>query len=138
MIVRLYEAKWLHHIAGELASNFHKAIDAAEVEAVRASSIALLEKCKEFFDPEEQDYVIFELEDLIESFSEAEASAEEMDFLLEELYDFCDGYNIFIDTVEEKEPEVEPELPHEEHEEDELAAVEIEEPVAVIEPEEGE
>ena len=107
MRVKLYEARWLHHISGKLASDFHKAIEEANLEMVKANSIALLEKCKEFFDPEDQDYVIYEIEDLVDSFSNVEEDEEEIDFLLDELYDFCDGYNIFIDVVEEPENEEE-------------------------------
>ena len=103
MRVRLYEARWKHHISGTLASDFHRAIEEANLEEVKSNSIALLEKCKEFFDPEEQDYVIYELEDLIDSFSSVELDEDEIDYLLDELYDFCDGYNIFIDVVEEPE-----------------------------------
>ena len=104
MKVKLYEARWLHNIEGDLAYNFHKAIEDADIEGVRNNSIALLEKCKEFFDPEEQDYVIYEIEDLIESFRDVDDDEDEVDFLLDELYDFCDGYNIFINL--EAEPEV--------------------------------
>lgn len=106
MKVRLYEAKWLHHISGNLAIDFHKAIEEGNIELVKSNSIALLEKCKEFFDPEEQDYVIYEIDDLIESFSDVMEDEEEVDYLLDELYDFCDGYNIFIDLDTEPEEPV--------------------------------
>ena len=121
MKVKLYEQRWLHKVNG---SDFHRAIEEANIEEVKANAIALLEKCKEFFDPEEQDYVISEIEDLIESFTDVMEDEEEVDFLLDELYDFCDGYNIFIQWDEPKakeEPIAEPE---------ELPAVEVE-----VEPE---
>lgn len=105
MKVKLYEARWLHHISGSLADDFHKAIEEGNIEAVKSNSIALLNKCKEFFDPEDQDYVIYEIEDLIESFTDVMDDEDEVDFLLDELYDFCDGYNIFIDVVDEKPAE---------------------------------
>lgn len=106
MKVKLYEARWRHHISGNLAIDFHEAIKEGNIELVKANSIALLEKCKEFFDPEEQDYVIYEIDDLIESFSDVEEDEDEVDYLLDELYDFCDGYNIFIDLdVAQPEPE---------------------------------
>lgn len=133
MKVKLYEAKWLHHISGSLASEFHKAIEEGNIEAVKSNSIALLEKCKEFFDQEEQDYVIYEIEDLIESFTDVEEDEDEVDFLLDKLYDFCDGYNIFIDVVEEapaEEPVVEPEVheePMEEPKETEVVEIKPEE-----------
>ena len=121
MKVKLYEQRWLHKVNG---SDFHRAIEEANIEEVKANAIALLEKCKEFFDPEEQDYVISEIEDLIESFTDVMEDEEEVDFLLDELYDFCDGYNIFIqwdEPKEKEEPIAEPE---------ELPAVEVE-----VEPE---
>ena len=89
MKVKLYEARWLHHISGELADDFHKAIEEGNIEAVKSNSIALLEKCKEFFDPEDQDYVLYESADLIESFTDVMEDEDEVDFLLEELYDLC-------------------------------------------------
>ena len=111
MKVKLYEAMWKHHISGELATRFHKSIEEGDVESVIGAAIALLSKCEEFFDAEEDDYVIDEIEELIDEFENCEEEAEEVDFLLDELYDFCDGYNIFIDLDDE---EVEPE----EHEEE--------------------
>lgn len=99
MKVKLYEARWLHTISGELASEFHRAIEEADIEGVKSKAVELLTKCKEFFDPEEQEYVIYEIDDLIDSFESVEDDEDEVDFLLDELYDFCDGYNIFIDVV---------------------------------------
>ena len=103
MKVKLYEARWLHHISGDLAADFHSAIEEGNIESVKSNSIALLNKCKEFFDPEDQDYVIYEIDDLIDSFTDVEEDEDEVDFLLDELYDFCDGYNIFIDVVTKQE-----------------------------------
>ena len=138
MKVKLYEAKWQHHISGDLARDFHRAIEEGNIEEVKANSIALFDKCKEFFDPEEQDYIIYEIEDLIDSFRDVIDDEEEVDFLLDELYDFCDGYNIFIDLdvepesdevyeVSTDEIEIEPE---EEHSEEEIPS---EEEVVVLE-----
>ena len=130
MKAKLYEAKWQHHISGETASSFHTAIEEANIEEVKANSIALLSKCKEFFDPEEQDYILYEIEDLIDSFTEVMDDEEEVDILLDELYDFCDGYNIFIDldTFEPESSEVsvdEVEIePEEEHSEEEIPSEE--------------
>ena len=105
MKVKLHEARWEHSIDGELALDFRSAIRDANLEGVKGSSIALLDKCKEFFDPEDQDYVIYEIEDLIDSFGDVIEDEDEIDMLLDELYDFCDGYSIFIDTEEYAEPE---------------------------------
>lgn len=119
MRVKLYEAVWKHHIENPLASEFHHAIDEADLEEVKRLSIEVLEQCKGFFDPEEDDYVIFDLDDMIENFRDVEDDEDEIDFLLSELYDFCDGYNIFIDVVEEPaEPMEEPEVPAEPSEEE--------------------
>ena len=81
---------------------------------------------EQFFDEEEQDYVISEIEDLIDSFTDAVEDEEEIDFLLDELYDFCDGYNILIDDNEEDKTETEPAAV----EPEELPAVEVD-----VEPE---
>ena len=117
MRVKLYEAKWLHEVPEDVASQFHKAIEEGNVELVKANSIDLLQKCKEFFKSADQQYIVFELEDLIDEFSEAEENIDEVDSLLDELYDFCDGYNILIVSDEDEEES--------EAEEDEL---ELEEP----------
>lgn len=124
MKVKLYEARWLHHISGSLASDFHQAIEDANIEAVKANSIALLEKCKEFFDSEEQDYVLYDIDDLIDSFANVVEDEDEVDFLLDELYDFCDGYNIFIDLDVQPESEEEIEV---ETEPAEVEPIEVEE-----------
>lgn len=137
MKVTLVESngRWKHHISGETAINFHQAIEDADAEAVKINTIALLEKCKEFFDPEEQEYVIFEIEDLIDSMNSVDAEDEdEIDFILDEVYDFCDGYGIFIDLDVEEEP-----APETEPEEAELPPVEVEaEPIEEVPAEETE
>ena len=125
MKVKLYESLWKHHISGELAQDFHNAIEQADVEAAIEAAIALLEKCMEFFDIEEDDYVIAELADLIEEFEDCEEDAEEVDFLLDELYDFCDGYNILIDLDSEEGPEETEEPEEDEFEETEEETVEL-------------
>ena len=104
MRVKLQEAKWLYKVPGE---SLHSAIEAADIEAVKAAAIELLGGCESFFDPDGQDYVIIELEDLIDDFEEVEENEEDVDELLDELYDFCDGYNIFIE--DESEDDVFPE-----------------------------
>ena len=138
MRVKLYESKWLHTINGELADRFHSSIDSGDLEGVKSSSMELLEKCKEFFDPEDDDYVIMEIDELIESFRDVDNDEEEVDFLLDQLYDFCDGYNIWISLgdTKEDEPEDKPEdKPEDVVTEPELNKVEDE---VVIEPEQPE
>lgn len=134
MRVKLYEAKWKHIIEGELADNFHNTIDASDVEGAIAASVALLEKCKEFFDPEEDEYVIYEIEDLIESFNDVDRDdVDSVDYLLDELYDFCDGYNIFIGFGESEWNNLEPGVEEEPAEQEEMP---VEEPAPVEEPQE--
>lgn len=109
MKVKLFEEMWKHRIEGEVSDRFHTSIGEGEIADVKEASIALLNKCKEFFDPEEQDYVIDEIDELIESFEDVEDDVDEIDFLLDELYDFCDGYRIWIDvdTKPVEAPEIE-------------------------------
>lgn len=116
MKVRLCEAMWRHHISGPTAYEFHEAIEEVDVDLVKEKSITLLNACKEFFDPEDEDYVISEIDDLIdelemfddEDYDSDDDAEEELDYILSEIYDFCDGYGIFIDldvrpASEEKE-----------------------------------
>lgn len=112
MKVRLHEAVWKHRIEQGLANRFRTALDNDDVDGAVTLSIELLNACKPFFDPEEQDYVLNEIDELIESFEDVEHEYDEVDFLLDELYDFCDGYNIWIPLPEEDihpEGETEPE-----------------------------
>ncbi len=100
MKVRLVE-EWRHHITNDISDKFHAAIDGGDREKIRVVAKELLNKAKEFFNPEEQDYVIDEIDEIIESFDNLDtgegSSDEDWDYILSELYDFCDGYKIFID-----------------------------------------
>ena len=115
MKIKLYEAKWLHAIEGDLAHRFRTALDEENLEDAVSTSIELLNNCNKFFDPEGQDYALEELQDLIEDFESVEMEYTALDNLLDDLYDFCDEYNIWIPLIDEEEqedeiqPEVEPE-----------------------------
>lgn len=112
MRVRLHENKWLHRIDGEAASELRSAIESGNLELVKANAIVILERCRSFFDPEEQDYIMYDIDDLIDAFNgepiDGEDAEEFMDDRLEELYSFCDGNNILIDydgaAADEAEP----------------------------------
>lgn len=101
MRVKLYESKWENKVTGELAKKFYDTIMASDIEGVKEASVALLTKCEDFFD-EDEEYIINEIEALINEISEAEEE-DDIDSSLEELYDFCDGYSILIDVREEPE-----------------------------------
>lgn len=112
MKVKLYEAKWLHAIEGDLANRFREACLNDDVQGAVETSIELLEECRKFFDPEGQDVELTELEDLIEDFQNVEIEYNAVDNLLDELYDFCDEYHIWIPLIEEQDKEEEePEEP---------------------------
>ena len=108
MKVKLYEAKWLHIIGGELANRFRTALLNDDVEGAVKTSIELLESCRKFFDPEGPDVEIGELEDLIEDFQNVEHEYNAVDNLLDVLYDFCDEYHIWIPLIDEDETREEP------------------------------
>ena len=107
MRVKLYEAKWLHAIGGDLANRFREACLNDDVQGAVETSIELLEECRKFFDPEGQDVELTELEDLIEDFQNVEIEYTAVDNLLDVLYDFCDEYNIWIPLIDEKDDEEE-------------------------------
>ena len=125
MKVKLCESNWLHRIGGSIANNFRLAIDAEDLEGAVKTSIALLDNCKEFFDPEGQDDEVLELEDLIKDFEVVEIDYDAIDSLLDDLYDFCDDQHIWIPLIDEEETEEE-ETPKEEPEA--IPADELEEP----------
>ena len=103
MIVRLYEAKWKHILEQGLADRFRTACENDDVDGAVELAIEVLKACKAFFDPEDQDYVIDEIDELIDSFEWVDHEYDEVDYLLDQLYDFCDGYNIWVPLPEEGE-----------------------------------
>lgn len=125
MRVKLCESNWLHYISGDVANKFRLAIDAEDLEGAVKTSIALLDNCKKFFDPEGQGDEVLDLEDLIKDFEVVEIEYDAIDSLLDDLYDFCDDQHIWIPLIDEEE-EDEEETPEEEQEV--ISAVELEEP----------
>ena len=118
MKVKLYEAKWLHAIEGDLANRFRTALINDDVQGAVETSLELLESCRKFFDPEGQDVELMELEDLIEDFQNVEIEYSAVDNLLDVLYDFCDEHNIWIPLIDEEDEEEEE--PKEDEEEPEF------------------
>lgn len=130
MKVKLYEAKWLHRISGDglykaiedaknSVDDIHEDMESDKLELVKNAAIDLLNNCKEFFDSEDQEYVIYDIDELIDSFEDADEDGDELDMLLAELYDFCDGYNIFLETSSEDDDDLElvqAEIPEDEDE----------------------
>lgn len=130
MKIKLYESKWDNKVEGELAYNFYNSVEDADIEKVKLSSVALLDKCKEFFDLEDEDneYILNEIDVMEDEFSETDE--EELNDLLNELYDFCDDYLILIDIKEEPE-DAEVFVEPEEKGEEEIEPIEVQE----VEPE---
>ena len=114
MKVKLCESNWLHYISGDVANKFRLAIDAEDLEGAVKTSIALLNDCKKFFDPEGQEDEFIELEDLIKDFEVVEIEYDAIDNLLDDLYDFCDDQHIWIPLIDEEEDEEAEEQPAEE------------------------
>jgi hypothetical protein len=114
MRIKLLEKMWRHQVPKQLVDEFETAlqeyIDSVEegsdirqymfrsYEPIKKAIVDILEFCKSFFDVEEDDYVINEIDDLIQSFQDLEESTSEEDFdsMLGELYDFMDGYSISL------------------------------------------
>jgi hypothetical protein len=102
MKVRLLEGMWRHHIPVQMAERLKEAVDSADYEEIKSAAIDILEACKSLFDEEEDDYVIREIEDLIEEFSILDSSDDEdtVDYKLASFYDFMDGYKIWLGSDE--------------------------------------
>lgn len=98
MRVRLIEKLWRHRIGQGIVDAFKESIDEGNHDAIKETAVELLNQAKKFYDPEEDDYVIDEINDLIQSVEDLDESSDDDDFdyVLSEIYDFCDGYGIFI------------------------------------------
>ena len=92
---RLTEKQWKHIIP---ASQFHKAIDDCNVDLVRDTALDIINRIKNVIDDENE---LYALESIEEEFAIIESTDEDvedqLDFILDELYDFCDLNNIFLD-----------------------------------------
>lgn len=98
MRIKLLEAMWRHQIPQGIADELTKAIAGGNFEEIKVAAARVLEMSKGFFDAEEDDYVIDEIDELIQSFQDLDETSgeEDFDFMLGELYDFMDGYSIFL------------------------------------------
>ena len=89
----LTESVWRHELD---SSALHAAIDDGSLKGVKEEAKKILESCRQFFDCEEDEYECSELEELIEDFENVDETEEDIDFLLDRLYDFCDENRIFL------------------------------------------
>lgn len=98
-------SRWKYEIDSE-AKSLRDAIDSDNLDGIKTFGIAVVKKCKTFFSKVSDEYELSQLDDIIEDFemlstdvddydSEEELN-EAYDFVLGELYDFCDGYRIWI------------------------------------------
>jgi len=118
MRIKLLEKMWRHQVPQGLVDELNKAIEEyqgsvessdirqylfRDYDEVKSAVIDILEFCKGFFDVEEDDYVINEIDDLIQSFQDLDENSgeEDFDYMLGELYDFMDGYSIFLGDGED-------------------------------------
>lgn len=99
MRIRLTEGMWKHHVSADLCNEMRSAIDEGDVDGIKAKAKEVLGKCREFFNGEEDEYELFELDDLVDEFDclDSDNDEEDIDFALSELYDFCDDHRIFLD-----------------------------------------
>jgi hypothetical protein len=104
MKIRLLEKLWRHTIPSGESKILNDAIDSGRIEKIKEAAVSLLELSKNFFDVEEDDYVINEIDELIEEFMNLDLTStiDDADFLLGQFYDFMDGYSIFIGSEEEQ------------------------------------
>lgn len=75
------------------SKDLYAAIDNSDVEAIKKAAVALLEEGKTFVEGNES--ATLEAEDLIDCFTDTD-DVEEIDYLLDELYTFCDENHILI------------------------------------------
>ena len=90
----LTESVWKHTID---SADLRAAIEEGDLKAVIGEAKKILKKCAEFFDCEEDEHECYEIEDLIQDFDNVAEEDEEVDFLLSQLYDFCDDNRIFLE-----------------------------------------
>jgi hypothetical protein len=104
MKIRLIEKLWRHRVPQGLVDELNKAVENINLEEVKVAAVRVLETAKGFFDLEEDDYVINEIDELIQSFQDLDENSgeEDFDFMLGQLYDFMDGYSIFLGDGEEQ------------------------------------
>ena len=113
--------EWKHRVNLQ-SKNLRAAIDNDDYEGIKLNAIAVLEKAKTFFNEDEEDYILSEIDDLIEEFNDLstdesdyedyvdydnddydapsdaeEAMEQQFNYALSQLYDFCDGYGIWLD-----------------------------------------
>jgi hypothetical protein len=98
MKIKLLEAMWKHKIPQGMADKLTNAIIEGRFEEIKYNAVQILEMSKGFFDAEEDDYVIDEIDELIQGFQDLDENSGEDDFdlVLGELYDFMDGHSIFL------------------------------------------
>jgi hypothetical protein len=103
MRIKLLEKMWRHKVPQGLVDELTRFVDEGNYEEIKVSAVRVLETAKGFFDPEEDDYVINEIDELIQSFQDLDENSgeEDFDYMLGELYDFMDGYSIFLGDGED-------------------------------------
>lgn len=108
MRIRLIEKLWRHKVPSPMVKLLNDAISDGSKGRIVKHSVEILEFVKNFFDAEEDDYVISEIDEIIESINGLDDSSGEDDFdlVLESFYDFMDGYSIFLGDEEPVELEL--------------------------------
>lgn len=91
---KLIEARWQHTIPGELAARLRKGINREDYEAVKEAMKDIYDDIYKYLGGE-----IFDEDDLIQykdEIDEVEPDEDEINYLLTNLYDFCDNLRIWI------------------------------------------
>lgn len=107
MRVKLLEKLWRHTVPQQIVGHLNDAINDGNHEHIKQFAVEILEMCKSFFDVEEDDYVLYEIDEIIESFNDLDDSSgdEDFDLVLGSFYDFMDGYSIALGGPEKNLPE---------------------------------
>ena len=91
---KLTEARWQHIVPEELATRLRKSINREDYEAVKEAMKDIYDDIYEYLGGE-----IFDEDDLIQykdEIDEVEPDEDEINYLLTNLYDFCDNLRIWI------------------------------------------
>ena len=94
----LKESRWTYRIPSEVANRFRAAIDDADYSGLRDAMKEIYQLIYDNFGGEVFDE--YELNDYIEEIDLADEDEDEYDYLLDNLYDFCDNMGVFIPLEE--------------------------------------
>lgn len=91
--MELQEKQWEHEI--ESAKKLRALIlESDDYEAIRDALLEVIKECRDLFD--EDSYKYYEFDSLYEDTKSIDATEDDINFELDELYDLCDENNIWL------------------------------------------